>query len=109
VGDSYYKVNFTTAAISSSGSGQDKAMADFLQLVRPQTLDLMQYERVWWDPGHQHFVVLSNGVFSALSSSSVPGRGLTRRSRPVEAQGGSGAKLAKYSLDMELLALQVRS
>lgn len=84
-------------------------MTDFLQLVRPQTLDLMQYERVWWDPGHQHFVVLANGVFSALSSSSVPGRGLTRRSRPVEAQGGSGAKLAKYSLDMELLALQVMS
>ena len=39
-----------------------------MELLSPQSLELLRYERVWWDPVHQHFVVIYNGLFYSLSA-----------------------------------------
>ena len=89
-------------------------MAHSLQVHRPQSLNLSQYERVWWDPAQQHFVLMNKGTFQALCAGPDPRRGAgvaaggftTVRAR-CTVEKGRRAKLAKYSLDMKLLAVQI--
>jgi len=66
----------------------------------PQQLDLIRFQRVWWDPVHQHFVVMSSGLFQAADV-----EGNLYASVPVA--DGQIAILAKYSLDMSMIALQI--
>lgn len=100
-------------------------MADFVQLEDPQKLNLARYERVWWDLVHQHFVVMINGTFQAVSASpmqlpvasAAATAGVSsapqiagpfhRLSKPFAVKEGKNATLAKFSLDMKLLAIQV--
>lgn len=69
-------------------------------LCAPKQLDLIRFQRVWWDPVHQHFVVMNNGLFQSVD---IDGH----LSTPIPVKDGPLAMLAKYSLDLSLIAIQI--
>ena len=84
----------------------------FLELHGPQSLT--QFDGFWWDSAHQHFVVLRNGAFRALCAAPndrrgdgcAGGRFAVVAGACFVAEAARGVALAKYSLDMKLLAMQ---